>query len=258
MTDPYFVLGVDRTASEEDIKSAYRRLAKKYHPDRPDGNEEKFKRVSEAYESIKNQNNNTTYRQDPFGGRSPFDFDDLFAQHFNNVQRNKHVETTVHVTIDEVIQCKKKDIVIYFSNGTTKSVTIDIPKGTTDNSRVRYRGYGETSKSGPAGDLLVNFILKKDKTYTVQGHDVLMSLEISLVEAMQGTDRIITTPDGKKLQLNIAAGTQPKTRLRIPEAGLPVNGAPNGNLYVEIKVRIPKISVFDLDRPIKDLDNLSS
>src|SRR6056300_102238 len=117
MTDPYFVLGIDRTASEDEIKTAYRRLAKKYHPDRPDGDEAKFKRVSEAYDRIKNgEQEQQTYQQDPFGGRSPFDFEDLFAQHFHRNPRNTNVETTMHVSLEDVLNCSTKSIEIHLRN----------------------------------------------------------------------------------------------------------------------------------------------
>ena len=86
MNDPYTVLGVDRTASEQDIKQAYRRLAKKYHPDKPDGNEEQFKRVSEAYDRIVKgePEEQTNTHEDMYSYNN---FEHVFRHHFGNRQR---------------------------------------------------------------------------------------------------------------------------------------------------------------------------
>lgn len=254
MNDPYFILGVDKTSSEEDIKKAYRRLAKKYHPDKPDGNEEKFKRVNEAYERIvKGETEEPmTYKQDPYGGRSPFDFEDLFAQQFGRNPRNKDVRVTLYVDLEDVYNCVKKTINIR-TNTTSKSVTIDIPRGVTHGTEVRYHGFGEDINSGPPGHLFVTFAINKHHHYSIEEYDLVKRLNITIREAMIGTEKIITTPDNRNLKLNIQPGTQSKTRLRIPESGLPKRNLPNGNLYVEINVEIPKLTPADLDKKLNDI-----
>lgn len=254
MTDPYFVLGIDRTASEDEIKSAYRRLAKKYHPDRPDGDEAQFKRISEAYERIKQgEQQQQTYAQDPFGGRSPFDFEDLFSHHFNRQPRNNNVETTLYVDLEEVIHSATKSITIHLRNGHTRIVDITIPHGITNESKVRYQGYGENIKPGRPGDLFVTFKIKNNTKFQINEYDLIYPLNISIREAMFGTEKIIETLDNRNLKLHIKAGTQPNTRLRIPEGGLPRRNLPNGNLYIEIKVHIPALTEQDLDKKLEDL-----
>ena len=115
MNDPWKELGVNRTASEDEVKQAYRRLAKQYHPDKPTGNEEKFKRVSEAYDIIKNggpqQPNNPFHHQqgpNPFQQRNPFEgFEDIFAQQFGDFRRrpprNNDTKIQVVVSLEEVV-----------------------------------------------------------------------------------------------------------------------------------------------------------
>lgn len=254
MTDPYFVLGIDRTASEDEIKSAYRRLAKKYHPDRPDGDEAQFKRINEAYERIKQgEQQQQTYTHDPFGGRSPYDFEDLFSQHFNRQPRNSNVETTLYVDLEDIINGATKSITIHLKNGQTRLLDITVPRGITDSTKVRYQDYGENTKPGRSGDLFVTFKIKKHKKYQIDGYDLIYPLNISIREAMFGTEKIIETLDKRHLKLHIKAGTQPNTRLRIPEGGLPQKNLPNGNLYVEIKIKVPALTTEDLDKKLNDV-----
>lgn len=248
MTDPYSVLGITSAASESEVKTAYRRLAKKYHPDRPDGNEAQFKRVNEAYDCIKNgtqpQSTNNTH---------PFDFEDLFAQHFGRSPRNNSLETTFYVDIEDVVNCATKTISIRQNNNTTRDVTIQIPKGITTGLKVRYQGYGENYKQGRPGDLFVTFVINDHPKFKVDEYDVIYPLNITIREAMLGSEKIIETLDKRQLKLHIKAGTQPNTRLRIPEGGLPQRNAPNGNLFVEVKVKIPTLTEQDLDKPIKEI-----
>lgn len=253
MNDPYKILGVARNSSDEEIKQAYKRLVKEHHPDRPNGNEEKFKQVNDAYERIKN--GETIYNSDssPHNRRNPFDFDDLFTQHFGNIQRNKNIETTFYIDIVDIFNAATKSIQLQLSNGTTRIVNIQIPHGVTIGSKVRYHGYGENIKQGPPGDLFITFIIKDHPKFKVEEYDIIYPLSISVKEAMIGTEKTIQTLDNRHLKLHIKAGTQPNTRLRIPEAGLPKRNLPNGNLYIEIKIHIPVLTEQDLDKKLQDL-----
>lgn len=253
MNDPYKILGVARNSSDEEIKQAYKRLVKEHHPDRPNGNEEKFKQVNDAYERIKNGEESFNFDSSAFARKTPFDFDDLFAQHFGKVQRNKSVETTYYVDIVDVFNTATKSIQLQLSNGTSRIVNIQIPRGVTNGAKVRYQGYGENIKQGPAGDLLVTFVINDHPKFKVEEYDIIYPLTINVKEAMIGTEKTIETLDNRHLKLHIKAGTQPNTRLRIPEAGLPKRNLPNGNLYIEIKIHIPVLTEQDLDKKLQDL-----
>ncbi len=260
MTDPYKILGVDSSASDDEIKKAYKRLAKQHHPD-VGGSEDKFQQINEAYDRIKNgnvyeENHNFDFNQrDQFRYRtSPFDFEDLFAQHFHNKTARRPVqhntEIIYHVDLEDIVAGAEKNITYSLQNGLRKEVTIRIPKGITAGSKVRYHGFGSTADS----DLLVTFELKKHHTYRVEEHNLIYPLHIKLKEAMFGADKIIQTIDDRQLRLHIKAGTQHKTRLRVPESGLPRKGMPNGDLFIEINVTIPKLSENDLYKTLNDID----
>jgi len=253
MINPYAILGVNKTSSEEEIKQAYKRLVKEHHPDQPTGNEEKFKLINDAYERIKAGEEQYKFDSSAFTRSSSFDFEDLFAQHFGNIQKNKNIETTFYIDIQDVVIAATKSMKLQLSNGSTRIVNIQIPQGVTSGSKVRYQGYGENIKAGQPGDLLVTFIINEHPTFKVDEYDIIYPLNISIKEAMCGTEKIIETLDNRQLKLHIKAGTQPNTRLRIPQCGLPRKNLPNGNLYIEIKVLIPTFSADDLDKKLKDL-----
>ena len=257
MNDPYSVLGVSRTASEDEIKQAYRRLAKEYHPDKPGGNETKFKQINEAYDYIKNP---PEEEPEP----SPWDgFEDMFAQQFGGRNpfdrqfhqphaQNQDIRVTVYVTLEELFSSASKNIDVKYGNN-SKQVTLRIPRGVTDGTEVQYTGYGVDVYPGRPGNLFVTYRVKKHESYTLEEYDLVKRLNIGIREAMIGTEIVITTLDGRNLKLNIKPGTQPRTRLRIPEGGLPKRNQPNGNLYVELHIRIPKLDQNDLEKPLKDL-----
>lgn len=259
MTNPYSVLGVSQTASDDEIKKAYRKLAKQHHPDRG-GDEEKFKAVNEAYDNIKNpQPKQQEYPQgfdaNGFQGMGGFEdvFKNMFGAQFTNRQpRNQDVRITYHITLEELISNTTKDIEIRHQSGTRK-VSIGIPVGVSDGTEVKYTGFGQDTMPGPPGNLIVLYRLKRHAEFTVDEFNLVKRLNISVREAMLGTDKIITTLDNRSIKLNIKPGTQSRSRLRIPESGLPQRGRPNGNLYVEVIVNIPELTEQDLNKPLKDV-----
>ena len=264
MNDPWAVLGVTRASSDDEIKQAYRRLAKQHHPDRPGGDETKFKQVNEAYDIIKNGGPEQQQQQAPngfnFNSRNPFEgFEDIFAQQFGSQfrqrpRRNADTRITVPVSLEDIIHQSKKILDLKFRNGHGRQVTITLPPGVTDGAEVRYAQYGEnTIPDVPAGSLFVTFQVKPHPQFTVEEHNLVKRLNISIREAMIGTEKIIDTLDGRNLKLNIRPGTQSKTRLRIPEGGLPRNKKPNGDLFVEINVQIPALTETDLEKKLQDL-----
>ena len=107
---------------------------------------------------------------------------------------------------------------------------------------------------GPnGGDLLVNFQIKPHKEYNLQGHNLHKKLNISLKEALIGSEKLINTLDNRGIKLHIKAGTQSGTKLRIPESGLPRRNSPNGDLIIEVRVNIPKLNEQDLDKTLKEI-----
>ena len=265
MTDPYSILGVTPGASDPEIKSAYRKLVKEHHPD-TGGDGEKFAQINAAYDNIKSADVRSQFQNQNQHSRGPFDFrtprhdgtgtpsfEDLFAQHFGRTPRNKDVSVTVYADLEDVYHGSSKTIGINLGNGNTRQIEISIPKGVTHDTKVRFAGFGDNTRPGPAGNLFVTFKINAHSEYKVSEYDLTKVLNISILEAMTGTERTIHTLDDRNLKLHIKPGTQSGTRLRIPESGLAHQSNSNGNLYVEIHVNIPALTAEDLDKPLKDL-----
>jgi curved DNA-binding protein len=258
MSDPYATLGVNRNSSDSEIKSAYRRLAKKHHPD-IGGDQQRFSEISSAYDNIKDAQARQNFDNPPSNfqqSQSPFSenmggFDDIFNSMFGQGFRQTvrpNTTVTFHVDIKDVYNCATKNLNISMPNGASKPVTITIPKGIQDGSQVRYQGMAPNG-----GDLIVNYIFKNHHSYTVIESDVHVKLGVSLRDALVGSEKIITTLDNKQIKLHIKSGTQPGTKLRIPENGMPRRNLPNGDMIVEIKVLLPSLKVSDLDKLVKDV-----
>ena len=258
MSDPYATLGVNRNSSDSEIKSAYRRLAKKHHPD-IGGDQERFSEISSAYDNIKdaqarqnfdNPPSNFQQSQSPFSeNMSGFDdiFNSMFGQGFRQTVR-PNTTVTFHVDIQDVYNCATKNLNISMPTGASKPVTITIPRGIQHGSQVRYQ-----SMAPDGGDLIVNYQFKNHPSYTVVENDIHVKLGISLRDALLGSEKIITTLDNKQIKLHIKSGTQPGTKLRITENGMPRRNMPNGDMIVEIKVLLPSLRVSDLNKLVKDV-----
>jgi len=274
MIDPYKVLGVSKDSSDSEIKAAYRKLAKEHHPDKG-GSHEKFAEINAAYDSIKDASARAKFtedqafrnyqsnkpQQDPFA-----EFNDLFAQHFGgqnpfrtgnfNFQqrsRNQDINITYSVDLEDVFNCAKKNLNINLPNGKQRAVTIEIPKGVTHGTQIRYQGFGDNTYQGNPGNLLVTFQLKPHPKFKVEDYNLILPLQLSLKEALFGTEKIVETLDRRQLKLHIKSGTQTGTRLRIPEGGLSQHNKPNGNLYIEVSVIIPSLTEADLDKTVRDV-----
>ena len=264
MNNPYDVLGVDAGSSDEEIKTAYRRLAKKHHPD-AGGDEKQFAEISNAYENIKDADARFNHEQQqnpqPHMNTSAFNqnfgnfndiFNSMFGQHsargpFGGATRD--IDVTLHVEIKDVYDCATKKINVTRPNGMSKPVSVQIPRGINHGSRVQYNGM-----SPMGGDLYVRYMFKKSSTYTSDNNNNLHKKEtIPLKTAMFGGELVVNTLDDRSIKVTIHPGTQSGTKLRIPESGLPKRNMPNGDLLIEIKVIIPKLSIPDLYKTIQDV-----
>jgi len=257
--DYYNTLGISKSASEADIKAAYRKMAMKHHPDRG-GDEKKFKEVTEAYETLSDPQKkqmldmgvdpnaqHTSYRQG-----SPFEFhfntgnfEDVFSNFgFGGrpVRKNKTLNVNIEVTLEDILKGRVIDAEIGIPNGNKRLVNIEVPPGIENGQQIRYRGMGEhTLKDVPPGDLIVNILIKPHSVFQRQGDMLMIKKFISPWDAILGSEITIETIDKKTLTIGIPAGTQPDTVLSCRGEGLPnMRTKVRGNLLIKVQIEIPK------------------
>lgn len=261
--DYYQILGVTKSASADEIKKAYRKLALQFHPDKNKTKEAdaKFKEVTKAYEVLSDAGKRQTYDQfgaaafDPsassgpfgqgFGGQNgPFTYTytsnggnpdfggfsdpfDIFEQFFGGASpfgRRQHREVySLKIDFMEAVKGTQKKVDL---GG--KVQTIKIPAGVDDGSRIRF---GES-------DVIINVV--PDKRFKREGYDVVSEEELSFAEAALGTEINVETVEGK-VKLKIPQGTQPDMVIRLRGKGIThVRGSGKGDHYVRIKIIIPK------------------
>lgn len=261
--DYYKTLGVDKNASQDDIKKAYRKLASKYHPDRG-GDTKLFQDLQAAYDTLSDPEKRKDYDNPQPQGFGNFGFsgmpDDLFAQMFGGrsgpfgmggrTRKNRTMNLKVQLTLKEVIHGKKVVGNIPLPSGREQSVEITIPRGLDNGDAIRYQGIGDDSIQGvPRGDLIITIEEIPDPRFTRQGSDLYMDKEVSIWDTILGTTVDVETPDDVKLQIKVAPGTQPGTTLSCKGYGVSKrNNDSRGNLYVRLKVTVPKnIDTGDLE-----------
>jgi DnaJ-class molecular chaperone len=223
--DYYATLGIQRNASDAEIKKAYRSMAMKYHPDRG-GDEKKFKEISQAYEYLSDPQKkqiidlggDPNAQQGAGGfGQSPFEF------HFNSGNMN--------------------DIFGNFGFGGFGRQPQRRNRSLTVNVEIRYEGMGDDSiPSLKPGDLLVNIVVREHSRYRREGTSLIIDREVNVWDAILGASIDIQTLDNKTLSIKLPPGTQPDTVLSCKGEGLPnMRTRQRGNMLIRIKVSIPKI-----------------
>lgn len=277
--DYYSTLGLNRNASQEEIKKAYRKMAMQHHPDRG-GDEKKFKQISEAYEILSDPQKKQMIDMgvDPkgqqhhggFGQSGPFEFhfgthnfEDMFGNFgFGGFQqrhahRNKTISLVVDLTLEDVLNGKNLDAEISIPGGRKKIINLAIPAGIEEGQQIRYQGMGDNSVPNiPAGDLIVNVRIIPHRTYRREGDNIVVEKYISVWDALLGTKIEINTLDNKSLEITVPSGSQPETVLSCRNEGLPnMRSKLRGNLLVKIKIKIPKITNknhLDIIQQLKD------
>ena len=248
MMDPYKVLGVDKNSSEDEIKSAYRKLAKEHHPDLG-GDPEKAKEINQAYDMIKHP--------EKFAETSPnfskhFHFDDItdlesFFTVFSNArgfpgrnnQINPNIRVRLEISLESIIEKQTKQIKVE-SGELIRDLAIEIPAGIQDGAVITYRGLGkELYKNRPSGDLMIEISIKPNSKFTRINNDLYSEIKIDCFKATIGATVDFTTIRNKKLKLSIPAGTQAGRILRIPNEGLPNQNHGIGNQLIQVNIMIP-------------------
>jgi len=285
MKNYYDILGVSEDASSDQIKKAFKEIAKKEHPDRG-GDEAVFKEANEAYDTLKSSQKRHDYdtmrkfggpRQG--GGQHPFFNEDIFGDFFSDFQNmgdgvqfnftqggqprsfrqsrrgNRNVQVRMAISIKEAMMNNEKTINYKLPSGRDEFATVKIPAGVQHGITFKFAGMGDDSIANmPRGDLMVVMSVLDSDGYTRKGNDLYTSKTIDCFQAVRGTEVELKTLDDKVISVKVPSGTQPGTLLQVRSQGMPVHKTVNirGNLYVKIHILIPQLSAQDLKK-IKDL-----
>ena len=278
--DYYAVLGVPRDASEDDIKKAYRKLARKYHPDvsKETDAEEKFKEVGEAYETLKDREKRAAYDQlgrhaageefrpppdwqQSFGGEQ-FAFDDIDLADLFAGLAGRHgargrtgpipgadYEAGVRLTFEQAFAGTEIELdlmaVEYDEQGMARRVPhrmkVRIPSGVIDGQKLRVPGKGGKGlRGGRDGDLYLDIQVESHPLYRADGLDLHMDLPLAPWEAVLGTSVQMPTPAGT-VSLKVPPGTRAGQKLRLGGRGFKRSDGTAGHLYANVQIVVPTI-----------------
>lgn len=246
MQNPYQTLGVNRDATADDIKRAYRKLASKHHPDRG-GDTKTFQEIQTAYDTLSDPNRRAAYDNPGFGGfgggfraDAPFDFQtifDIFGTRFQQPhqqqQRRQQARMSLWITLRDAAQGGKRTISVGTAQG-TQAVEIEIPLGIDNGDTVQYPGIG------PGGmDLIVSYRIHSDARFDRQGLNLFTNHQVDIWQLITGGTTQVKDILGNTLELSIPARTQPGTTVRLRGRGLKNNVGAQGDMLVQLQARIP-------------------
>ena len=272
--DYYKILGIDKKASAEEIKKAYRKLARTMHPDlNPNdaGAKKKFQEINEANEVLSDPEKRKKYDQygkdwehadqfeqakqsrqgQPFsgggtytGGEGDYDFSDFFSAMFGDTGgsrrqakfKGQDYNAEWKMSLEEAYTTHPQTLTV---NG--KNIRITIPAGVENGQVIRLKGYGAPgSNGGPSGDLYLTFNITPNAVFKRLGNDLYTTREIDLYTALLGGE-ILQDTLGGKLKLTIKPETQNGTKIRLKAKGFPVYKKEGefGDLYITLQVKLP-------------------
>ncbi len=274
--DYYKIMGVARDATDAQIKAAYRKLARKYHPDvsKEKDAEARFKEVGEAYEVLKTPEKRAAYDQlgqgprpgeefrpppdwgsgfefsGPGAGRA--DYSDFFESLFGRdpdgrgaAASNDH-HARVMIDLDASLTGGSRAFTLRMpeldaaGRVATKSRTLNvqIPKGILPGQHIRLAGQGARAGGGAAGDLFLEVEFQPHPLYRVDGRDLYLDLPVAPWEAMLGATVKTPTPSGV-VELKIPPGSHSGGKLRLKGRGIPAT--PPGDLYAVLQIALPPV-----------------
>lgn len=274
--DYYKILGVSKKASEKVIKKAYRKLARKYHPDlNPNDNvaENKFKEINEANEVLSDPKNRKKYdqygehwqnaeayekakqqqqysqqytTQGGFGGQSEEGFSDFFESMFGGKSsrtqgrqakfRGQDFNAELQLDLKDVYTSHKRTLTV-----NNKNIRITIPAGVENGQVIKIKGHGGKGiNEGPNGDLYIQFSITNRTPFKRDGNNLYVSVDLDLYKALLGGEIMVNSFDGK-VKLAVKPETQNGTKVKLKGKGFPVYKKQGqfGDLYVTYNIKTP-------------------
>ncbi|MGB5386004.1 MAG: J domain-containing protein [Eudoraea sp.] len=273
--DYYKILGINKKASANDIKKAYRKMARKYHPDLNPGDKEaekKFKEINEANEVLSNPENRKKYdkhgkdwkhadeiekaqqqqqyhrstQQRGSGQYSQEDFSDFFGSMFGggsaggrgrNVQfRGQDYNAELQLELEDVYRTHKRTLTI---NG--KNIRLTIPAGVRNGQVIKIKGHGgEGVNGGPKGDLHIKFSILNHSKFKRDKDNLYATIDLDLYKALLGGEVVVDTFDGK-VKLKVKPETINLTKAKLKGKGFPIYKKEGqfGDLYITYQIKIP-------------------
>ena len=266
--DYYEILGVPRTASADEIRKAYRKLAKKYHPDvsKEKDADVRYREINEAYEVLKDPDKRGRYDtlganweqgQDftpppgwqgggmrmefggDMGGFSDFfrtlfggGFADVFSGARAPVRRDSEVD--LELTLEDAVRGGTHTLVMRSPDGGQRPINVRLPQGISEGSQIRLPG-----KANGGGDIYVNLHLAPHPVFQVDGYDLTRSVKVAPWDAVLGHEVAVETLSGS-VNMKLPPGTQGGQRLRLRGKGLPKRGGGSGDLFVRVEISLPR------------------
>lgn len=283
--DYYRILGVDRNASTDEIKKAYRKLARKHHPDLNPNDKEaekRFKEINEANEVLSDPESRKKYDKygdqwkhadqieaaqreraaagGGFGGGEPFggytggeeqDLHDIFGSMFGSAGgrmrfRGQDYQAELQMDLREAARTEKRTLTV---NG--KQIRLTIPAGVENGQTIRIKGHGGPGMNGgPNGDLLITFAIADDPVFKRTGSNLYQTIDLPLYTAMLGGEVVVPTLDGH-VKATVKPETQNGTVVRLKGKGFPVYKKEGsfGDLFVTLQVKLP-VNLTDRQREL--------
>jgi curved DNA-binding protein len=273
--DYYKTLGISKSATDAVIKKAYRKLARKYHPDlNPNDKEaeQKFKEINEAnevlsnpenrkkyddhgehwqhaeeYEKAKQQNQYQRSTQNPQGGYSEEDFSDFFGSMFGGGSsraggrevkfKGQDFNAQLKLDLKEVYTTHKRTLTV-----NNKNIRITIPAGIENGQVIKIKGHGGKGvNGGPNGDLYIEFSVVNQSQFKRDGHNLYASVDLDIYKALLGGEIMVNTFDGK-VKLTVKPETQNGTKVKLKGKGFPKYKKEEqfGDLFITYNIKMPK------------------
>ncbi len=285
--DYYKLLGIQKNASQDEVKKAFRKLAHEHHPDKQGGDAAKFKEVNEAYGVLSDEKKRAQYDQfgsnfqggaggggfngggfdfsgfdfsQGFGGQQgnmEFDLNDILGSFFGGgggrrrPRKGADLSTSIDLTFEESIFGTKKVIRVRREKK-DEEIEINVPSGIDNGESLRMTGKGEPMPEGVPGDLYIKVRVRPNETFKKEGYNLVMNLSIKVTDALLGFTPKIKTLDSD-LEVAIPAGIKHGEVLRVKGKGVPFDAHRRGDLFIRISIDMPKKLSKEAKKLIEEL-----